>query len=129
MRSLESLKEKLKTYKEAEFIYDPSLGYIAWHYSTGDNIEVLYIEANVVGIGAGGTLYQRMIETLLERGEKSYHSVFGYRLASNETARKFYHKLGWTQVNLGQSIYAGDDTVVMWITWEKLLERLHFLQE
>jgi hypothetical protein len=40
------------------------------------------------------------------------------------TTQRFFDKLGWTQVDLGPSIYGGDDTVVMWITWEDFLKKL-----
>ena len=126
MRTLEELTKKLRLYNDAEIIYEPPLGYIVWHYSTGDNIEVLYIEALMPGTGAGVILYQRMVKQLQNKNEKPYHSVFGFRLASNDCAGRFYDKLGWTQVNLGRSIYAGDETVLMWTTWDALVKKITF---
>lgn len=125
MRSQSDLRKKLLPYENLEYVYDPRVGYIVWHYSTGNNLEVLFIEAAVLGLGQGSELYRRMIQTLIDRGERPYHSIFGYRLASNSNAERFYGGLGWTQVNLGQSIYAGDETVLMWVTWEDILSRFH----
>ena len=125
MRTLAQFEERLHPYKDAQSFYDSQIGYIAWHYSTGDNIEVLYIEAAVSGLGLGGELYRRMVQQLLANGERPYHSIFGYRLKSNKVAEKFYRSMGWSQVDLGQSIYAGDETVIMWDTWDHLLNRLH----
>lgn len=123
MRTWPELQEKLSPYEGVEYIYDPEVGYIAWHLSTGGNVEILFIEAAIPGLGQGGEMYRRMALQLLERGTP-YHSVFGYRLKSNRIARRFYSKMGWTQVSLGRSIYAGDETVVMWTTWDDLLTRL-----
>jgi GNAT superfamily N-acetyltransferase len=124
MRSLEELKGRLEDYGAAEYIYDPDVGYIAWHHSTGENIELLFIEAAEIGTGLGISLFRRMVDHLKSRNEKPYHSVFAFRLASNKLAENFYESTGWTQVPLGQSIYAGDETVLMWITWTDLLEQV-----
>jgi hypothetical protein len=121
MRTLEQCEAKLEKYGAAESLFFPGIGNISWHFSTGDNIEVLYLEAQ---IGHGVTMYCRMVKTILANGRLPYHSVFAYRLASNEIAGKFYAKLGWQQEDLGQSIYKGDGTVLMWITWEDLLKSL-----
>ena len=121
MRTLEQCEAKLEKYGMAESLFFPGIGNISWHFSTGDNIEVLYLEAQ---LGHGATMYCRMVKTILASGRLPYHSVFAYRLASNEMAAKFYAKLGWHQEDLGQSIYAGDRTVLMWITWKDLLLNL-----
>ncbi len=124
MRRLEELLSKLSIYGDAQYIYDSDMGYIAWHYSTGGNIEMLFIEAAETGRGLGRKLYRCMIDKLQSNKEKPYHSIFAFRLASNGVASLFYHALGFTQVELGQSIYGGDKTVIMWITWDDLLKRL-----
>jgi len=122
MRTLEQLKERIALYDYAVFIQWPNVGYIAWHFSTGDNLEVLFIESAIAG--GGGMLYRAMAKRLLETGRVPYHSVFAYRLTSNKVAERFYGRMNWTQVDLGQSIYRDDGTTLMWITWEGLLKRL-----
>lgn len=120
MRTRAELEERLTRYEGAEYVWLEGKGYLAWHYSTGDNIEMLFVEAP----GHGLDLYAAFVDLLQGRGEKPYHSVFAFRLFKNVVAEKFYRKLGWTQVDLGHSIYGGDRTVLMWITWEDLVFRL-----
>ena len=124
MRTLEELRERLLNYGDAEYIHQPETGCIAWHFSTGDNIEVLFLESAVPGSGGGGMMFRAMAEHLLRLGRLPYHSVFAFRLTSNEQARRFYERFGWTQVDLGWSIYEGDETTIMWIAWKDLLRRL-----
>lgn len=121
MRSLAELRERLGRYDRAEYLYYPNLGYIAWHYSTGENIECLFLEAVP---GCGTLLYGRMASLLVSRNERPYNSTFAFCLGSNERARSFYRKLEFVQVDLGRSIYRDDDTVLNWIEWRHLLEVL-----
>jgi hypothetical protein len=123
MRTKEQLEERMRAYHDLEYVYLDNIGYIVWHYSTGDNIEILFLEAT---FGFGLHMYKRFIDALLQRNEKPYHTVFAFRLGSNEIAGRFYEKFGWTQVNLGRSIYRDDDTVMVWITWQDLLRRLGY---
>lgn len=118
MRTLAELQERLKMYGEAEYVFLPNLGHIAWHYSTGENIELLFLQAT---LGYGPIMLIRMADVLLKRNEAPYHSIFAFRLGSNDVADRFYKRLGWHQQNLGQSIYRGDEAVVMWITWPDFL--------
>lgn len=118
MRTLAEMERRMKLYEGAEYLYFPGFGNIAWHYSTGDNIEILFVEA-VFGYGA--VMLARMVKLLEERNESPYHSVFAFRLKSNIVAEHFYERLGWHQIDLGQSIYRGDGTVLMWITWTELV--------
>lgn len=121
MRTLEQCESKLKLYGAAESLFFPGVGNISWHFSTGDNIEILYLEAQ---IGHGVTMLCRMVKTVIASGRLPYHSVFAFRLAHNDVAARFYDRLDFQQVNLGDSIYRGDDTVLMWITWKNLLKSL-----
>lgn len=120
MRTRAELEERLGRYGAAEHIYVDGQGYIAWHYTTGDNLEVLFIDAP----GHGAELFAAMVDLLQARGEKPYHSVVVYHLYSNKAAERFYRRLGCQQVDLGRSIYEGDRTVLAWITWEDLVFRL-----
>ncbi len=124
MRSLEQLQSRLQCYRGVEYFYDPEMGYLVWRVSTGENVEMLFVEAITLGQGLGRKLYQRFVKVLQEQGKEPYHSVFAFRLDSNEAAKKFYNKIGWTQISLGQSVYRDDDTVLMWITWEDLIKNL-----
>ena len=83
MRTLEHLKKQLEPYGAAEFIYYTDIGCLAWHYSTGGNLEPIFIEAAERGNGNGRELYRRMILFELDNNRKPYHSVFIYRLGSN----------------------------------------------
>ena len=126
MRTLTQLLDRISCYKQADFIYIDGIGYIVWHYTTGDNLEMLFIEveSRLRGIGYGTQLYKYMVQKILDQGRPPYHSVIGYRLGSNKSAEAFYTQLGFTQVNLGQSIYRDDDTILMWVTWDNLLHVL-----
>ena len=124
MRTLDELRDTLKTYGAAEYVYDADVGYIAWHFITGGNLEVLYFEAAEKGRGLGRELYRRLALELLGSGRRPYHSVVGYRRSGNQQAARFYDKLGWTQVDLGQSVYRDGGTTLMWITWADLLKNL-----
>lgn len=124
MRTLDELLRRLAPYGGFDYLYDPALGYIAWHYSTGENLEILFIEAAEKGRGHGAELYRRMCRRIVETRCLPYHSVFGFHLTSNEAARRFYDKLGWIQVDLGPSVYRDGGTTIMWIPWKELLHRL-----
>lgn len=124
MRTVEQFADRIAAYGPVEWIHDPNVGNIAWHLGTGDNVEMLFIEAKEVRKGHGTELYRRMCLRLIEEGKRPYHSVYGHRLGSNEAARAFYDSLGFTQLNIGRSIYGGDDCVVMWVEWKQLLRRL-----
>ena len=121
MRTLIDLQLRLQPYKNVEYIHYENLGSIAWHYSTGENIEMLFLEAS---LGYGALMYVRFVNLLQSRREKPYNSVFAFRRTDNETAKHFYEGLGWQQRDLGWSIYGGAETTIMWIKWEDLVERL-----
>jgi len=125
MRTLAELRKRIEAYGQAAYFYDPTIGCIVWHYSTGDNIEVLFIESAEEGQGNGRELYRRMAVYEISLNRHPYHSVFSFRLKSNDKAERFYDKFtGWHQIGLGKSIYGGEDTVLMWTTWNDLLEEL-----
>jgi hypothetical protein len=121
LKTKEQFEARLATYGEADYVYLPNVGNIAWHYSTGENIEVLFIESIP---GYGGFMMLKMVETILANNQKPYHTVFGFCRTSNDLAANFYAKLGWQTIDLGQSIYRDGGTVLVWTTWEQLLSRL-----
>lgn len=124
MRTLEQLRERLARYGDAECLYDPAVGYLAWHTTTGDNLEILFIEAAEPRKGHGTELCRWMVQRLVKEGREPYHSVVVYRLGANQTAETFYTSLGFRQVDLGRSIYRDDGTVLMWVTWAELKRNL-----
>lgn len=124
MRTLDQLLDKLAAYHNVEYIYVEGEGYIAWRYSTGMNIEFLFVEVAAKRKGFGIAMFRRMVERISVRNQLPYHSVFGFRLQSNWEAGEFYDRMGFTQVPLGPSIYRDGGTVLMWTTWDKLKERV-----
>lgn len=120
MRTFDELMERVGPYKTLYRIFDEDVGYIVWRLGTGDNIEVLFIEAKEPGKGYGKELFRRMVRSIESNKRQPYHSVYVYRLGANELARRLYAKLGCKEINLGQSVYRDDETVIAWITWEDL---------
>lgn len=92
MRSLQDLEEKLMPYAGPKVIYREDFGYIVWQESTGNNVEILFIEVKEPGRGHATELVKHMCEFI-----KPYNSVFVFRLASNERAGGFYRKLGFQE--------------------------------
>jgi ribosomal protein S18 acetylase RimI-like enzyme len=117
MRTEEQLKERMKDYVGAKYIYR-EYGYVAWQVSTGENIEIIFIEVNEKGRGYATKLITEMC-TLI----KPYHSVFVFRLKSNETAGHFYRKLGFTETVI-PGLYAGDDAVLGVVKYDDLCRNL-----
>ena len=120
MRTFTEFLERIREYHPLEYIYDPSLGYLAWRLGTGDNLEFLFIEVAEKRKHYGTELYRQMVKRLEESGRRPYYSVFGFVLGGNDGARTFYSALGFQEVNLGRSVYKNDDTVLVWIPYEKL---------
>lgn len=120
MRTHEELLRRLAPYDNVDHIYN-SVGYIAWHCSTGENIEMLFIEAKH---GFGASLYAEMVKSLLSSGHPPYHSVFAFVRTCNEIALRFYAKLGFHRVDLGQSIYRDGGTTLVYIVWQDLIDVL-----
>lgn len=125
MRTLEELLDRLRPLRDVRYFYDAEVGYIAWRIGTGDNIEVLFMEGSPWYQGSSGVaLYKKMVKYILQTGTQPYHSVYAFRLKGNLLAEKFYQFFGWDQVNVGKDLYAGDEAVLVWISWEKLLSYL-----
>ena len=124
MRTLEQFLERLRPYRGVSYVYRPCIGYVAWRVATGENLEILFIRAAESGKGHGGRVLREMVTQITLAGPEPYHSVFAYRLASNADAERFYCRLGFHEIALGQSIYRDDGTVLVWIPWSELIERL-----
>lgn len=91
MRSREEFEKRVKQYIGASWIYTP-FGYIAWQLSTGENVELLFIEVKEPGKGHATQLVRMMCEHI-----EPFNSVFVVRLASNKRAGAFYRKLGFKE--------------------------------
>ena len=118
MRTKEELKQRLSQYKGVDFIYDEHIGYIVWQVSTGENVEILFIEAKEKRRGFGRMLLEGMTRCI-----KPYHSVFVYRLASNEVAGEFYRSFGFKETKIN-GLYGGDDAIINVISYEELCQNL-----
>lgn len=118
MRTLDELKERISRYSGVRYIYTPE-GYIAWQLSTGDNIEVIFIE----GRGYGRELYRLAVEQI-ERDGRPFHSVFTFTKTGNESACRFYEKFGWRRFNLGVSLYQGIGATLFAIPYDELKEKV-----
>lgn len=127
MRTREEFLERIKGYDRVDYIYDADVGYLVFRIGTGDNVEALFLEVAEKRKGYGTELYRRMVQRMVERGEKPYHSVFAFRLTGNEEAKAFYDRLGWKQQDIGSSVYRSDGTTLMWIAWDDLCKRLGVL--
>lgn len=92
MRSHHELKERLKQYDGVHLCYREDYGYIAWQMSTGENVELVFIEVKEPGKGHATELVKEMCRQI-----KPFNSVFVFRLESNERAGHFYRKLGFKE--------------------------------
>ena len=129
MRTFRQLMLRLDHYKNGtQYIYHKD-GYIVWQTSTGENVQILFIEVKTPRNGVGTSLLRDMCESI-----NPYHSVFVVRRATNEAAGKFYRKVGFTET-LIKGLYKGEDAVLATISFEQLKknvqarERSKFLEE
>lgn len=105
MRTKKEFIERLIPYKGCEYIYKEDIGYIAWQVSTGENVELMFIETKEKQLGFGKQLIAEMVSRI-----KPFNSVFVFRLASNEDAGKFYRALGF-QETLISGLYKVDAVI------------------
>lgn len=118
MRTHEELLKRVEKYKGAEIFYD-WYGYIVWQVSTGDNIEIIFIETKEPRKGYGKMLLKEMVNRIT-----TYHSVFVVRLAANEQAGGFYRHVGFNETRI-TDLYRGDDAVIHVITIKDLVKYTH----
>ena len=94
MRSIEEVTKRLADYSGAHLLYDDE-GYISWQCSTGENVEILFIEVAKPRNGVGKRLIRDMCNKI-----EPYNSVFVFRKASNEPAGHFYRSLGFRETHI-----------------------------
>ena len=117
MRTFDQLYLRMKRYIfGVDYVYDKNVGYIVWQYSSGENVEILFIEAKDPGNGQGKELVRRMLHQI-----KPYHSVFVIRRAINDEAGKFYRSLGFTETVI-KGLYKDEDAVFGVASYEQLLK-------
>ena len=116
MKTLEELQPRFSLYKGLEYIYH-DYGYIAWQMSTGENVELVFIEVKEPGKGYGTRLVKEMVDRI-----KPFNSVFVFRLASNKPAGRFYRKLGFSD-SLVKGLYT-TDAVLGVVNYKKLCDYL-----
>lgn len=104
----------MKEYKGARAIFT-NHGYIVFQLSTGDNVEILFIEAER---GYGKDLLKSLCEAI-----EPYHSIFVVRLASNEAAGKFYRKWGFKEYRV-PGLYKTEDAIIGVVEYNELCRRL-----
>lgn len=117
MRTEEQLIERMKDYVGAKYIYK-NYGYVAWQMSTGENVEIIFIEVKEKGKGGATQLLREMCAQI-----KPYHSVFVFRLASNDTAGHFYRKMGFEETVI-PGLYLTEDAVLGVISYKRLCQNL-----
>lgn len=113
MRTRKEFLKRIEGYKGIEYIYTKN-GYIAWQLSTGENIEIMFIEVREIRKGHGQELMRKMVAKV-----KPFHSIFVFRLASNEIAGNFYRKLGFKETII-KDLYRGQDAVLSVIPYEDI---------
>lgn len=117
MRTLEELKNRMKDYRGAEYIYTDN-GYVAWQVSTGENVEIIFIEVSETRKGYATKLLKEFVKMI-----KPFNSVFVFRLASNEDAGFFYRSIGF-QETLVPNLYKGVDAVLGVVNYDTLCQNL-----
>lgn len=93
-------------------------GWIAWQVSTGENVEILFIEVNETRKGYGTDLIRKMCERI-----KPYNSVFVFRKAKNKDAGKFYRSLGFKETPV-KGLYDGETAVLGTVNYKELCQIL-----
>jgi RimJ/RimL family protein N-acetyltransferase len=116
MRSREDFWKRIDPYR-IHYIYEDDLGYIAWMYGTGDNVEFLFLEG--ARAGCGRELYRRAL-IKMESVSPTYHSLYAFTKTDNHAAINFYTKMGWKRHDLGESIYHKGETTLFTVELEAL---------
>ena len=117
MRTIEEIKKRMYQYCGVSYLYF-DYGYIAWQMTTGENIEILFIEVAERRKGHATQLLREMCKRI-----KPFNSVIVFRLASNESAGHFYRAMGFEETTI-PSLYKGVDAVLGVANYENLCKNL-----
>ena len=118
MRSEKKLLKRLNPYGSFDYIYWKNKGYLAWHLSTGENYEMLFLEVKEKKKGVATQLFREFVKKV----KPPFNSVFAFRRADNKEAEMFYGKLGFKQMEI-PGIYRWVSAVIMWIRFSELRRR------
>ncbi len=122
MRSKKKLLKRLNPYGSFDYIYWEDKGYLAWHLSTGENYEMLFLEVKKKKKGVATQLFKEFVDRVIREKKKPFNSVFAFRRADNKEAEIFYGKLGFRQLEI-PGIYKWVGAVIMWIRFSELRKR------
>lgn len=111
----------IEKYLPLYWLFSPSCGYIVWRFGTGENVELLHVRSFASGQGIGTRLVKAMLRELQKN--KPYYSVFGFTLASNAKARRWYHGMGFNTQECGGP-YKGDPSVMFSQSFDVLCVKL-----
>lgn len=117
MRTEKELKSRLCQYDGVKYLYNDT-GYIAWQVSTGENVEIMFIEVVETRKGHATALMKELVKRI-----KPFNSVFVFRLASNEDAGYFYRSLGFEET-LIKGLYKGVDAVLGVVNYNTVCQNL-----
>ena len=116
MRTYREIIERLEDYEGAYLIHN-DIGLIAWQVSTGENVELLFIEVAEQRKGYGTELVKRMCEKI-----NPYNSVFVFTRSANEQAVAFYKSLGFDGTYI-DGLYK-EGAILFVANYEKLCQTL-----
>lgn len=122
MRTEKEIRERLVKYEGSNLMYFENIGYIAWQVTTGENIEILFIESYKPRQGIGRGLVTKFVTELAVYNKKPYNSIIVWRLKRNENAGKFYRSLGFNEYEI-DGVYT-EPAVLSTITYDKLCQNL-----
>jgi len=123
MRTEAQLLLRLEVYGVYEYIYWEGRGYMAWHLSTGENIEILFVEIHPSLRGQG--LTSQLFAEFCQRAKLNppYNSVFAFTRADNEIAHRMYLRFGFYLKRI-PNLYKHLDAYLAVVNFQKLCEKL-----
>lgn len=112
----------VEEYLPQYYLFFPGKGYIVWRLGTGENIELLHVRSFQPGKKLGVRIVRAMLREIGKR-KPPFYSVWGFALASNETAIRWYQSMGFNTEECAGP-YKGGPSIVFWQSFEKLCEEL-----
>ncbi len=113
-----NFKRHVERYMETSYIEGPT-GYIVWRVGTGGNTELLHLYAYPSRKNHGKSLLKRMLKELVK--DPPYSTVYGFCLASNTEAKKFYEAVGF-DVSFVKGVYREGGAYLFSQEYSKLKE-------
>lgn len=113
MHTIDELRPRLDKYQGLDMIYH-EWGFIIWQTTTGENVEIVFIEVKEPRKGHGTKLIEEMCEKI-----EPFNSVIVFTKESNTIARAFYKKLGFKETII-EDLYYKENAVLCVIPFDKL---------